>query len=107
MKKPTRTEYGWTTIYGWLHGDMDGYLDALAKWEQSPRKAGGAPRTTDVHPSWMPYLKHFNPLDTTRSQNAFARWLGVNPANISGAKRKQITPNMAWDIEAWVKTLEG
>lgn len=107
MKKPTRASFGYSTANGWLHGDMDAYLSAVAAWEQIPRKAGGRQRTTDVHPSWTPYLVHFNPSDPTRSQGAFARWLGVNPATVSGAKRKPISPNMAYDIERWAQSMEG
>ena len=107
MTQPTMTQFGYSKKTGWPSLEArDTYIEALHAWENRPRKIGRA-RKTAVHPSWTPYLHHFNTSDPTRSQGAFARWLGVNPATVSAAKRKPITPNMAWDVEAWVKSLEG
>ena len=84
--------------------NQKGYEEALEQWNARERYLGKL-RKTDIHPSWTPYLVHFNPSDPTRSQGAFARWLGVNPATVSGAKRKQISPNMAADIERWAQSV--
>lgn len=107
MTQPTMTQFGYSKKTGWPSLEAhDAYIEALHTWENRPRKIGRE-RQTDVHQSWTPYLAHFNPSDPTRSQGAFARWLGVNPATVSAAKRKPLTPNMAWVIEAWVKSLNG
>lgn len=106
--KPLKRDFGWRRLSNWEHGDLDGYLIALKQWEETPRAAiPGRLRKVPIHTSWTPYLVHFNPSDPTRSQGAFARWLGVNPATVSAAKRKPITPNMAYDIEAWAQSMEG
>ena len=105
MTQPTMKQFGYSKKTGWPSSTQQiEYETARIKWINRPRKIGRE-RQTDIHPSWIPYLTHFDTSDPTRSQNAFARWLGVNPATVSGAKRKQISPNMAYDIERWSQSV--
>ncbi len=106
MTKPTKTDCGWSRVTGWLHGDEERYNRLVEAWNNRPRQSGRE-RTNPVHESWEPYLKHFNPSDPTRSQGAFARWLGVLSSSISAAKKKPITLTLEQAIKEWVYIGDG
>lgn len=99
MKRPTKSQFGWTTNGHWINGDQDAYYDALKDWENRPFVAGGRPRSRPIHESWNEVLKLFNPNDPTRSQRAFCAWAGINPATFSSWQTKPITHVENWILE--------
>lgn len=108
MKKPLKKDFGWENWCGWASGNLNEYLKELKRWENRPRQAtAGRERKTKIHESWMPYIIHFDPSNPQRSQGAFARWLGVNSATVSAAKRKPITDKMRQWISEWVYIGDG
>lgn len=98
MKKPLRSEFGYSKKTGWQDDrDRDLYDAALLQWYNQPRQMGKA-RTRPIHPSWEPVLKHFDSSDPIRSQGAFCRWAGVKPATFSNWKHKPLID----DVEKWI-----
>ena len=70
-----------------------------------PKTLPGRRRESPIHPSWADYVKHFNPTDPTRSQNAFCNWAKIKPSSLSAAKRKPITDRMELKISEWLEML--
>jgi len=67
------------------------------------KRLPGRARTHGIHPSWMPYVAHFDPTDPTRSQGAFCRWSGIRASSLSAAKRKPITDRMELKLSEWIE----
>lgn len=103
MKKPNRSEFGYSKKTGWQdERDRDLYDAALLQWYNRPRTTtGGRQRIRPIHPSWSEVLKHFDSNDSTRSQGAFCRWTGLNRATFSAMQCKQLSSKIAADIAAW------
>jgi len=105
MKKPTRSDFGWTRLRGWKSSDdIDRWSSALYEWENQPRSAGGRPRSSvrKIHESWIEILKHFDSSNPQRSQNAFCRWGNLNPASFSSWKVKPLRDDLERFILEWV-----
>ena len=69
------------------------------------KRLPGRARMHDVHPSWLPYVAHFNPTDPTRSQGAFCRWSGIRASSLSSAKRKPIPLHLEELLSAWIEEI--
>ena len=107
MKKPTRTDFGWTRQHGWgSREDIDRWSDALCAWENRGRIQPGRARSYPVHPSWNEYLPYFISTNPTRSQGAFCRWAGLSTAYVSAAKNKRITKAIEEKLSTWIEELK-
>jgi len=110
MKKPNRSEYGYSKKTGWQdERDRDLYDAALLEWYNQPRKIGKT-RIHPIHETWLPYVKYFIPTDPKKSQNEFCRWAGLSVSYVSNAKRKQITEYVEFKLSEWIEEfakLEG
>lgn len=103
MKKPLRSEFGYSKKTGWQDDrDRDLYDAALLQWYNQPRQMGKA-RTRPIHPSWEPILQHFDSTNPLRSQGAFCRWADFNRGTFSAMQCKPIEPIIAAYINAWVE----
>ena len=101
MKKPLRSEFGYSKKTGWQdERDRDLYDAALLQWYNQPKKPGRQ-RTRPVHTSWEEILKLFNPNDKERSQGAFCRWSGINRASFSSKQVKPLGDDMERFILEW------
>jgi integrase len=102
MKKPNRSEYGYSKKTGWKNQeDRDLYDAALLEWYNQPRKTGKV-RVRPIHESWVEILKHFDSSNPQRSQNAFCRWADLNPASFSNWKVKPLSDDLERFILEWV-----
>lgn len=103
MKKPNRSEFGYSKKTGWQdERDRDLYDAALLQWYNRPRTTtGGRQRTRPIHPSWNEVLKNFDSTNPQRSQGAFCKWVGLNRGTFSAMQCKQLSPKIAADIAAW------
>jgi hypothetical protein len=104
MKKPTRSEFGYSKKTGWQdERDRDLYDAALLKWYNRPRTTtGGRQRTRPIHPSWESVLKHFDSTNPQRSQGAFCRWADLNRGTFSAMQCKAIEQWVIEKIASWV-----
>lgn len=102
MKKPLRSEYGYSKKTGWQdERDRDLYDAALLQWYNQPRQIGKA-RTSPIHPSWEPVLKHFDSTNSTRSQGAFCRLAGLNRGTFSAMQCKPLPIHIAELVGVWL-----
>jgi len=107
MPAPKKTDYGYSGLTFWENGDLKGYMKAYAKWEARPRLvSSGRKRSREIHPSWLPYLKHFTPTNPARSQRAFCRFANIETAYFSNAKCRQISEKMELKLNEWIEELE-
>jgi hypothetical protein len=105
MKKPNRSEYGYSKKTGWQdERDRDLYDAALLQWYNQPRKSGKA-RIRPIHESWVEILKHFDPSNPQRSQGSFCRWANINPASFSSKKVKPLGDDLERFILEWVANI--
>lgn len=104
MKKPNRSEYGYSKKTGWQdERDRDLYDAALLKWYNRPRATtGGRRRTRPIHPSWNEVLKHFDSTNPQRSQGAFCRWSDFNRGTFSAMQCKPLTVYTEMKINSWL-----
>lgn len=100
MKKPLRSEYGYSKKIGWQDEEKrDLYDAALLQWYNRPRTTtGGRQRTRPIHPSWEEVLKLFDPSNPQRSQGAFCRWAGLKRASFSTWQTKPLLMH----VENWI-----
>jgi hypothetical protein len=102
MKKPNRSEYGYSKKTGWKHErNRDLYDAALLEWYNQPRKTGKV-RIRPIHGSWNEILKYFDSSNPQRSQGAFCRWANLNPASFSSKKVKLLGDDLERFILEWV-----
>jgi hypothetical protein len=102
MKKPLRSEYGYSKKIGWQNqSDRDLYDAALLKWYNQPRKTGGRPAATSVHESWVEISKLFDSSNFYQSRNAFCRWAKINYATFSAMQRRPLKDDMERFILEW------
>ena len=108
MKKPNRSEFGYSKKTGWQdERDRDLYDAALLQWYNRPRTTtGGRQRTRPIHPSWNEVLKNFDSTNKTRSQGAFCRWAGLNRATFSAMQCKPLLSHTEYLISQWVEEIE-
>lgn len=108
MKKPNRSEFGYSKKTGWQdERDRDLYDAALLQWYNRPRTTtGGRQRTRPIHPSWNEVLKNFDSTNKTRSQGAFCRWAGLNRATFSAMQCKPLLYHTEYLISQWVEEIE-
>ena len=106
MKKPLRSEYGYSKKTGWQDDrDRDLYDAALLEYYNQPRKAGKV-RVRPIHESWIEVLKHFDSSNLQRSQGAFCRWANLKPASFSSWKTKPLKDDLERFILEWVETFD-
>jgi hypothetical protein len=109
MKKPLRSQFGYSKKTGWQdERDRDLYDAALLQWYNQPKQTNqpGRRRDKPMHPSWVDYVAHFDLTDSTRSQGAFCRWAGIRSSSLSAAKNKPITDKMEVKLSEWIEELE-
>ena len=98
MKKPLRSEFGYSKKTGWQdERDRDLYDAALLKWYNQPKKPGRQ-RIRPIHPSWEKVLKLFDSSNPQRSQGAFCRWANINRSMFSTWKTKPLLSH----VENWI-----
>lgn len=101
----SKSDFGWNRRLGWLHGDEASYNNMVEFMKVTELKPGRQ-RTHEIHPSWIPYIAHFDPTNPTRSQGAFCRWSGIRPSSLSSAKRKPITNVIEVKLSEWIEELQ-
>lgn len=98
MKKPLRSEFGYSKKTGWQNErNRDLYDAALLKWYNRPVQEGKK-RVHPIHESWNKVLSLFDSTNPQRSQNAFCAWADIKPATFSNWKNKPLTD----DVESWI-----
>lgn len=98
MKKPLRSQFGYSKKTGWQdERDRDLYDAALLKWYNQPKQQGRT-RTRPIHESWNEALSLFDSSNPQRSHGAFCRWAGIDRAAFSA---KQCKP-LGADMEIWI-----
>jgi len=101
MKKPLRSEFGYSKKTGWQdERDRDLYDAALLKWYNQPKKPGWQ-RIRPIHSSWEKVLELFDSSNPQRSQGAFCRWAGLNRASFSSKQVKPLGDDMERFILEW------
>lgn len=101
MKKPLRSEYGYSKKTGWQdERDRDLYDAALLQWYNQPRQMGKV-RTRPIHPSWSDVLKHFDSTNPQRSQGAFCSWSRLHRATFSAMQIREIPMHIVELVGAW------
>lgn len=107
MKKPTKSEFGYSRETGWQdERDIDLYYNALKTWENRPKGIGGRPATNPIHESWNEISKLFNSSSFYRSRRAFCRWANIHYATFSAMQRKVMKPAIELKIKEWAKGKE-
>jgi hypothetical protein len=102
MKKPNRSNYGYSKKTGWQNErDRDLYDAALLEWYKQPRKTGKV-RIHPIHESWNKILKYFDSSNPQRSQGAFCRWANIKPASFSSKKVKPLGDDLERFVLEWI-----
>lgn len=101
MKKPLRSQFGYSKKTGWQdERDRDLYDAALLKWYNQPKQQGRT-RTRPIHESWNEVLQLFDSSKPQRSQGAFCRWSGIDRAAFSGKQCRPIELHIVELIGVW------
>lgn len=107
MKKPNRSEFGYSKKTGWQdERDRDLYDAALLKWYNRPMQEGKK-RVHPIHESWKKALDLFDSTNPKRSQNAFCAWAGIKPATFSNWKNKPLLSHVENWILEWEYVVKG
>lgn len=104
MKKPLRTEFGYSKKTGWQdERDRDLYDAALLAYYNRPVQVG-RPATNPIHESWNEISKLFDSSSFYRSRRAFCRWANIHYATFSAMQRRQLTDDVERFILEWEAT---
>ena len=93
MRRPVERDYP----------TVGAYIKAYEAWENRTIPAPGRARQREIHPSWLPYLEHFDALDSRRSQGAFCRAYGLNRSTFSNAQCRKISGMYDLLISTWLE----